>query len=203
MYKSVLKTISVIAIATMTILLVSYKPVPAGLKSICGEGIELSGVRRNDSIVSILNNYMRCHPRYNIYVLSRAINLSLDDNKEWKGLIFGPGYRPLYGRREKMDTLWLNGKCIIIFDSINSRDLYYKEGFLEYKKAHKDKQDLYIQSNGYIVDDELCNYIFRSIYIDRKDDKIIINTRPDTLFLPVFVKTNIRFTCPKRNGRRK
>lgn len=194
------KTIPVIAIATMTILLVSYKPAPTGLKSICGEGIELSGVRRNDSIVSILNNYMRYHPRYNTYVLSRAIKLSLDGNKEWKGLIFGPGYRPLYGRREKMDTLWLNGKCIISFDSIDSRDLYYKEGFLEYKKAHKYKQDLYIQSNGYVVNNELCNYIFRSVYIDRVEGKLIINTRPDTLFLPVFEKSNIKFTCPKGKG---
>lgn len=200
MYKRALRTISVIAIATMTMLLVSYKPAPAGLKTICGEGIELSEVRRDDSIISILKNYMRRRPRYNTYVLSRAIGLSLDDNKKWKGLIFGPGYRPLYGRREKMDTLWLNGKCIISFDSIDSRDLYYKEGFLEYKNTHKEKQDLYIQSNGYVVDDELCNYIFRSVYIDRVEGKLIINTRPDTLFLPVFEKSNIKFTCPKGKG---
>lgn len=194
------KTIPVIAIASMAILLVSYKPAPTGLKRICGEGIKLSEVRRDDSIISILKNYMRRRPRYNTYVLSRAIGLSLDDNKKWKGLIFGPGYRPLYGRREKMDTLWLNGKCIISFDSIDSRDLYYKEGFLEYKNTHKEKQDLYIQSNGYVVDDELCNYIFRSVYIDRVEGKLIINTRPDTLFLPVFEKSNIKFTCPKGKG---
>lgn len=200
MYKRALRTISVIAIATMTILLVSYKPAPTGLKRICGEGIKLSEVRRDDSIISILKNYMRRRPRYNTYVLSRAIGLSLDDNKKWKGLIFGPGYRPLYGRREKMDTLWLNGKCIISFDSIDSRDLYYKEGFLEYKNTHKEKQDLYIQSNGYVVDNELCNYIFRSVYIDRVEGKLIINTRPDTLFLPVFEKSNIKFTCPKGKG---
>lgn len=85
---------------------------------------------------------------------------------------------------------------MICFDSISDRDLYYKEGFEEYKKKYKNVQDIYIQSNGYVVDGELYNYIFRSIYIDRKDDKLIVNTRPDTLFLPIFEKSNIRFTCP-------
>ena len=203
MGRRTIKIISVIAIASISMLLVSYIPAPAGLKSTCGESIELSEVRQDDSIISILSNYMRSHPRYNTYVLSRAVRLSLDENKEWKGLIFGPGYRPIYGRREKLDTLWLNGKCIIIFDSISSSDLYYKEGFLEYKKAYKDKQDLYVQSNGYVVDNELYNYIFRSIYIDRVEGRLVINTRPDALFLAIMEKSNIKFTCPVGRHRRK
>lgn len=177
-------------------LLVGCKPTLVGFKRVYGDGIELTEIKQNDSIISIINDYIKRHPKYNTFVLSRPILLSWDDSIVLKGLILGPGYRPLYGRREKLDTLWLHGKCVICFDSISDRDLYYKEGFVEYKKKYKNVQDIYIQSNGYVVDGELYNYIFRSIYIDRKDDKLIVNTRPDTLFLPIFEKSNIRFTCP-------
>ena len=203
MYKRVLRILSTLFFVFVMMLLVSYKPTLVGLKRICGDGIELTEIKQNDSIISILKDYIRRNPKYNTFVLSRPVLLSFDNSIVWRGLILGPGYSPLYGRRKELDTLWLNGKCVICFDSINSRDLYYKEGFVEYRKKYKRIQDIYIQSNGYVVDNELCNYIFRSIYIDRKNDKLIINTRPDTLFLPVFVKSNIRFTCPKRNDRRK
>lgn len=203
MYKRALKILSILFFAFVMMLLVSYKPTLLGFKRVFGDGIELDEIKQNDSIISILKDYIKQHPKYNTFVLSRPVLLSLDDSIVCKGLILGPGYSPLYRRRKKVDTLWLNGKCVICFDSINSKDLYYKEGFVEYKNTHKRVQDVYIQSNGYIVDNELCNYIFRSIYIDRKADKLITCTRPDTLFLPVFVKSTIRFTSPKQKGRRK
>ena len=196
MSKRPLRVLLTLLFAFVMMLLVGCKPTLVEFKHICGDGIELTEIKQNDSIISIINDYIKRHPKYNTFVLSRPILLSWDDSIVLKGLILGPGYRPLYGRREKLDTLWLHGKCVICFDSISDRDLYYKEGFVEYKKKYKNVQDIYIQSNGYVVDGELYNYIFRSIYIDRKDDKLIVNTRPDTLFLPIFEKSNNRFTCP-------
>lgn len=170
-------------------------------KHLYGEGIELVEIKQNDSIAKIFNDYIKRNWKYNTFIVTRPMMLSMKDSIVCNGIIIGPGYRPLYSRREKKDTLWINGKCVIAFDSICGRDQYYEEGFLEYKKKYKGIQDIYIQDNGYKVDNELCNYIFRSIYIDRVDGKLIINTRPDTLFLPIFEKQNIKFVKPNRKNK--
>lgn len=127
MYKRALKILSILFFAFVMMLLVSYKPTLLGFKRVFGDGIELDDIKQNDSIISILKDYIKQHPKYNTFVLSRPVLLSLDDSIECKGLILGPGYSPLYGRRKKVDTLWLNGKCVICFDSINSKTYTIKK----------------------------------------------------------------------------
>lgn len=101
MYKRALKILSILFFAFVMMLLVSYKPTLLGFKRVFGDGIELDDIKQNDSIISILKDYIKQHPKYNTFVLSRPVLLSLDDSIECKGLILGPGYSPLYGRRKK------------------------------------------------------------------------------------------------------
>ena len=104
MYKRALRVLLTLFFEFMMMLLVGCKPTLVGFKRVDGDGIELTEIKQNDSIISIINDYIKRHPKYNTFVLSRPILLSWDDSIVLKGLILGPGYRPLYGDGEKWKT---------------------------------------------------------------------------------------------------
>ena len=81
---------------------------------------------------------------------------------------------------------------VLAFDSLRDCERYYREGFQNYKRKYAKTQDTYIYK-GDIQDNELNNYLYRAIYIDRKNGKYVISQRMDTIMVIPFGISKIRF----------
>ena len=73
MSKRALRVLLTLFFAFAMMLLVGCKPTLVEFKRVCGDGIELTEIKQNDSIISIINDYIKRHPKYNTLVLSRPI----------------------------------------------------------------------------------------------------------------------------------
>ena len=172
-----------------------------------GEGLEIKEIFCDSSLREIIKTYTESHSRYDTFVVTRPIlmNEYNDENPYiYKGLLVGPGYRPLYDRRTKHDTLRIGKKVVLAFDSLRDHELCYREGFQNYKRKYAKTQDTYIYK-GDIQDNELNNYLYRAIYIDRKNGKYVISQRMDTIMAMTLRLSKIRFPdfgtdSPKRSS---
>ena len=157
--------------------------------------MEIKEIFCDSSLREIIKTYTESHSRYDTFVVTRPIlmNEYNDENPYiYKGLLVGPGYRPLYDRRTKHDTLRIGKKVVLAFDSLRDHELCYREGFQNYKRKYAKTQDTYIYK-GDIQDNELNNYLYRAIYIDRKNGKYVISQRMDTIMAMPFGISKIRF----------
>ena len=160
-----------------------------------GEGLEIKEIFCDSSLREIIKTYTESHSRYDTFVVTRPILMNEDNDKNpytYKGLLVGPGYRPLYDRRTKHDTLRIGKKVVLAFDSLRDCERYYREGFQNYKRKYAKTQDMYIYK-GDIQDNELNNYLYRAIYIDRKNGKYVISQRIDTIMAMPLRLSKIRF----------
>ena len=62
MSKRALRVLLTLFFAFVMMLLVGCKPTLVGFKRICGDGIELTEIKQNDSIISIINDYINTIP---------------------------------------------------------------------------------------------------------------------------------------------
>lgn len=187
------KVICLLVIDCLSILSLSMPTAP--IACIPGEGLEIREIFCDSSLREIIKEYTEAHSRYDTFVVTRPIlmNWKYDECPYiYKGLLVGPGYRPLYDSRTKHDTLRIGKKVVLAFDSLRDEERYYREGFQEYKKKHANTQDTYIYK-GEIQDNELNNYLLRAIYIDRKGGKIVISQRMDTILAAPLRTSTIRF----------
>lgn len=160
-----------------------------------GEGLEIKEIFSDSSLREIIKEYAKSHSRYDTFVVTRPVLMNWKYDKYpyiYKGLLVGPGYRPLYDRRMKHDTLRIGKKVVLAFASLRDCELYYREGRQEYKRKYANTQDLYIYK-GEIQDNELDNYLFRAIYIDRKGGKFVINQRMDKILAAPIRTSSIHF----------
>ena len=172
-----------------------------------GEGLEIKEIFCDSSLREIIKTYTESHSRYDTFVVTRPILMNWNYDKYpyiYKGLLVGPGYRPLYDRRTKHDSLRIGKKVVLAFDSLRDHERYYREGFQNYKRKYAKTQDTYIYK-GDIQDKELSNYLYRAIYIDRKNGKYVISQRMDTIMAFPLRLSKIRFPdfgtdSPKRSS---
>ena len=172
-----------------------------------GEGLEIKEIFCDSSLREIIKTYTESHSRYDTFVVTRPILMNWNYDKYpyiYKGLLVGPGYRPLYDRRTKHDTLRIGKKVVLAFDSLRECELCYREGFQNYKRKYAKTQDTYIYK-GDIQDKELSNYLYRAIYIDRKNGKYVISQKMDTIMAFPLRLSKIRFPdfgtdSPKRSS---
>ena len=97
-----------------------------------GEGLEIKEIFCDSSLREIIKTYTESHSRYDTFVVTRPILMNWNYDKYpyiYKGLLVGPGYRPLYDRRTKHDTLRIGKKVVLAFDSLRDCERYYREGF--------------------------------------------------------------------------
>ena len=181
--KTYISASKMISISTLILVLMLYHINAYNVEEyVYGDGFSINEMTSDYKLRRILSDYITNHPQYKTFIISRPIllecrNISYARN----GIMIGPGYPCLYGRRTKMDTLSINGKVIYMYDSISEKDLYYKEGYTEYKRKVRGHQDIYVKE-GHVIDNEFYNYLYRALYIDRLGDKIVTKGRLDTIF---------------------
>lgn len=109
-----------------------------------------------------------------------------------KGILVGPAYYPLiYGR--KKDTILINHRVVYLIDSLNGGKRMYTDELLDYLATHS--RDTLIDSmHGTPIVGEIPNFLYRAIYIGRSNGKLLVLTRPDTIFFVTRIKSPIKFT---------
>lgn len=195
------KVICLLVIGCLSIL--SFGMSTAPITCTPGDGLDIKEIFCDSSLREIIKAYTESHSRYDTFVVTRPILMNIGNEKYpyiYKGILVGPGYRPLYDRRTKHDTLRIGKKVVLAFDSLRDRDCYYREGFENYKRKYANIQDVYIYK-GDIQDNELNNYLFRAIYIDRKNGKYVISQRMDTIMANPLRISTICFPSPKKRSR--
>lgn len=149
----------------------------------------------NDSIYTILEEYVNQFPNFNSFTLTcfQKKPATITDNLEGYNKVNQFEY--LIGPSYSMED---NGKVLLFYFKISDKIVFIKSGLEELVSVCKVEESLYhkfkitrgvdsvsIGNNLYAKDGKFL-YLKRAIYFSIRDNKVIINYRPDTIFLPKY-----------------
>ena len=123
------KVICLLVIGCLPMLLLGMSTAP--ITCTPGEGLEIKEIFSDSFLREIIKEYTESHSRYDTFVVIRPVLMNWKYDKHpyiYKGLLVSPGYRPLYDRRTKHDTLRIGKKVVLAFDSLRDCERYYREG---------------------------------------------------------------------------
>ena len=139
-----------------------------------------------DAVMSIVEEYINNHRDYDTFLLHDSWRDVYSEDNFPSGYIMGPYYHGLLKQKDNYDS--------IVFG--NSR-VYIKIKSSKLKSDRIDEEDKTLtdtSNEGYIViNDAWPKYIHKAIFIYKKDDVWHINNRPDSIFSPQRVDSNIHF----------
>ena len=159
-----------------------------------GDSIPLLSIKTDVGLRKIIGDYMNRYKKYDSYIVAKWFNTPCMTRNIEKGILVGPAYYPLiYGR--KKDTIIINHRVVYLIDSLNGKRMYTDE-LLDYLATHS--RDTLIDSmDGTPIVGEIPNFLYRAIYIGRSNGKLLVLTRPDTIFFVTRIKSPIKFTPPE------
>ena len=157
-----------------------------------GDSISLLSVKTDVGLRKIIGDYMNRYKKYDSYIVAKWFNTPCMTRNIEKGILVGPAYYPLiYGR--KKDTILINHRVVYLIDSLNGGKRMYTDELLDYLATHS--CDTLIDSmDGTPIVGEIPNFLYRAIYIGRSNGKLLVLTRPDTIFFVTRIKSPIKFT---------
>ncbi|HPM03146.1 MAG TPA: hypothetical protein PK816_13405 [Candidatus Cloacimonadota bacterium] len=149
----------------------------------------------NDSIYSVLKDYVNQFPNFNSFILAcfQKKPASITDNSEEYNrayqfeYLIGPSYSMENHEKVPIAYFKINDKLIFIKCGLEElvsvdkveKSLYHK------LKIHKGVDSVSIGNNLFAKDGKFL-FLKRAIYFSIEDNKVIINYRPDTIFLPKY-----------------
>lgn len=130
-----------------------------------------------DSIIA----YISSHPEYNAYLVVFKHELTDQMGIRTTGFLIGPLYYQL--RIDLRSALLINTNNAKVFILSDMQD------FLETSEMSTNDNDLDSFGVDYNKGETAAvNYVRHAVYMHYKDSILIINNRPDTLFLPKIIK---------------
>ena len=149
----------------------------------------------NDSIYKILKDYVNQFPNFNSFILTcfHKKPASITDNSEeynranQNEYLLGPSYSMENSEKVPLTYFKINDKLVFIkcgLEELISVDKVEESLFYKFK-IPRGVDSVSIGNNLYAKDGKFL-YLKRAIYFSIGDDKVIINYRPDTIFLPKY-----------------
>lgn len=140
----------------------------------------------NDSIRAVIQQYVCEHPQYNTFLLRQSDSEIFSNTYFPRGIIVGPGYPDIV---EKSRLFFQIGKARVYIES-------YVNNILDTENdeiwENTNPEDTVIINNRHEIY-SWHKYIYKAIFIYYEMDKIKVNTRPDTIFLPEQIESTIKF----------
>ena len=149
----------------------------------------------NDSTNAIIESYVNQFPSFNSFVLTcfQKKPATKNDNIEEYNRTYQ--YEFLLGPAYSLEDA---EKIPLTYFKINNKLIFIKCGLEELIEINEIKESLFYKSkiprgvdsvsigNGLYAKDGNFLYLKRAIYLSIENDKIFVNYRPDTLFLPKY-----------------
>jgi len=142
----------------------------------------------NDSIRAIVLQYVDDHPQYNTFLLRQSDSEICCGTYFPRGILLGPGYKDIIEKK----------KCRLFFQVGRAR--VYIESYVN-NIIDQEKEETWENTNP--EDTVMINniasvyswqkYIYKAIFIYYDKDKIKINMRPDSIFVPERTESTIKF----------
>lgn len=140
----------------------------------------------NDSIRAVIQQYADEHPQYNTFLLRQSDSEIFRNTYFPRGIIVGPGYPDIV---EKSRLYFQIGKVRVYIESYINNILDTKNNEIW---ENTNPEDTVVINNKPTVY-SWHKYIYKAIFIYYEMDKIKVNTRPDTIFLPEQIESTIKF----------
>lgn len=146
----------------------------------------------DESYMSAIETYISKNPQYNTFLIKDSYQEMFSTIKYPIGILIGPGYRNL-----------VEGKNYSYFDIRDSRVYIYSDTTVEIINKsnkndywiNKNPRDSVILGNTNIwLYNSWENYIYKAAFIYKVNDIVYLNQRPDTIFVPQYVESQIIFT---------
>ena len=143
-------------------------------------------VEAGKAIVSKIEEYVSTHTNYDRFLILDSWSESFSIEKYPSGYILGPYYHGMLKQIEKYPYIYINRSRIYVNSS--SLRIYDNEISVMYE-SHTDSSE----NDYYIINDAWSDYIYKAVFFYKKDGNWYINQRPDTIFVPKCVESNIHF----------
>ena len=155
-------------------------------------------------IMSVIESYVSDHPDYNTFVVYDSWNEFFEDSAFYKefppGYILGPCYQNQLKQKDSYSYIDVgNSRVYIKSTKLRLGKEKGKENWTNTNPLdtvvlkEKDKRYLWIEKDPWGKRDPWFNNLLRAIYLYKKDNVWYINNRPDSIFFPERVETDIHF----------
>jgi len=144
----------------------------------------------NDTIREVIVAYMDSFPQFNTFFLKESESIySITENLP-HGFLLGPGYDYLTEKKG-----FMRNSDLSLFWEIDSRRVYYISDFSrlfkydtisQWKNRHVVDSVILGKNYPLVIKDPDMLYVMRSIFFYFDRDKLVVNYRPDTLFIPEY-----------------
>ena len=148
----------------------------------------------DNNIMSIFESYIENHSNYNTFLIQDSWDESFSEIETPSGFFLGPCYQELLKSNVGFPS----------FDIKNSRVYVDSKKFdfitiqrMNDEWVNNNPRDSFINrtiTDKTYIKDKWANYIHRAIYVYEKNGSIYVNHRPDTIFVPICVKSDVMFT---------
>lgn len=142
-----------------------------------------------DAVMSIVEEYINNHRDNDTFLLHDSWRDVYSEENFPSGYIMGPYYHGLLKQKDNYDSIVFGNSRVYIKSSKLKSDRTEKE------ELCSDKTLIDASNEGYfVINDAWPKYIDKAIFIYKKDNVWHINYRPDSIFSPQRVDSNIHFS---------
>jgi len=178
----------------------SCKSIPILLLAIFLIGCITSSYDKSDLIIDesympAIEKYILENPHYNTFLIKESDTIVFSKKKYPAGILIGPGY---------CDLVESKGYCF--FDKGGSRVYIYSDTIVTMKSQSNlnvsnkrqwinknPKDSVKLVNTDIRLYNSWENFIYRAAFIYEENHNIYINRSPDTIFVPKFVESPIKF----------
>ncbi|MBP3776309.1 MAG: hypothetical protein J6I37_04910 [Prevotella sp.] len=144
------------------------------------------------AVILAIKEYVKDHPDYDQFLLIDSWKERFSIEKYPSGYILGPYYQGMLKKIDKYQCIDIKKSRIYINSSTlklnNEICILYQSGAETFDEDY------------YIINDSWSDYIYKAVFLYNKDGNWCVNHRPDTIFAPKRVESNIHFQTEGNGG---
>ena len=144
-------------------------------------------VEDGKAVMLTVKKYVDNHPNNEKFLLIDSWGDIFSKEEYPSGYILGPYYKGMIKQIDEFPYIDI-GKSRIYIKSLTLQKCNENEVYITYT-SHADSSD----KEYYIINDAWSDYIYKAMFLYKKDGNWRVNHRPDTIFIPKRVESNIHF----------
>ncbi len=153
------------------------------------EEVTLKDVR----IEKLINDYIGKYPQFNTFIMKFSPKQIINDTIVESGFLIGPGYENILTDYGNSLYFTIQDKRIYCISDINT--LFRENKKYTWKNMNApDSIVISSDSERRVVKNVFALFMHRAVFfrIDERDS-LVVNFHPDTIFLPKYLKSSVRF----------